>query len=257
MTTVTTLTERYQDVMRRVREATARAGREGEPIHVVAVTKFAEIHDIRELIALGHQDFGENRVQQLTQRAAVIQEGLERRRAMRETAGDDDPNAVRWHMIGHLQRNKVAKCVPHVRLIHSVDSLRLVEELQAYAVKRDIDVDVLVQVNCSGEASKFGCAVPAAQHLCEQIDLTGNIHIRGLMTIAPYAQDPEDARPTFSRCRELFDDIAKLDLGDGRFNILSMGMTGDFETAIDCGANVLRIGSAIFGTKPVEDDEPE
>lgn len=262
MTIVSTLETRYRDVLDRAAAAARRVGADHHPVHVVAVTKNAELDDIRALIRMGHQDFGENRVQQLTQRAAIIDEQMARSRTMAGVAagapaGSASPDAVRWHMIGHLQRNKVAKVIPSVRLIHSVDSLRLVEEIQGYAVKRDIDVDVLVQVNCSGESQKYGCAVAAAQHLCEQIDLTGNVRIRGLMTMAPYADDPEDSRLTFERCREIFDDIAKLDLGDGHFNILSMGMSGDFEVAIECGANVVRIGTAIFGEKPTDPNEPE
>lgn len=269
MTIVSTLESRYRDVLDRVAHAATRVGRPPEAVHVVAVTKFADLENIRELIRLGHQDFGENRVQQLIQRASIIEEMLDRYRSMKQVSAARTPasdeadrvfdgaSSVRWHMIGHLQRNKVSKVIPHVRLIHSVDSLRLVEEIQGYAVKRDIDVDVLVQVNCSGESQKFGCAVAAAQHLCEQIDMTGNVHIRGLMTMAPLVEDPEDARLTFERCREVFDDIAKLGLGDGKFNILSMGMTHDFEVAIECGANVVRIGTAIFGDKPVEEEDAQ
>ncbi len=267
MTIVSTLETRYRDVLERVAAAAREAGRPPEAVHVVAVTKYAELDDIRELIRLGHRDFGESRVQQLVQRAAMIEESMERARSMREVAGEPGKGdaggtagtaGIRWHMIGHLQRNKVSKVIPHVRLIQSVDSLRLVEEIQGYAVKRDIDVDVLVQVNCSGERQKYGCAVAAAQHLCEQIDLTGNVHIRGLMTMAPYSEEPGGgaaARTTFERCREVFDDIARKDLGDGKFNILSMGMTGDFETGIACGANVVRIGSGIFGVREEEDAE--
>ena len=266
MTIVSTLETRYRDVMDRVAAAATRAGRPPEAIHVVAVTKNADLEEIRELIRLGHQDFGESRVQQLIQRASIIEEMLERFRTMKQVSAATSPtsdevdrilataSSVRWHMIGHLQRNKVSKVIPHVRLIHSVDSLRLVEEIQTYAVKRDIDVDVLVQVNCSGETQKYGCAVAAAQHLCEQIDMTGNVHIRGLMTMAPLSEDPEDARLTFERCLEVYEDISKLGLGDGKFNILSMGMTQDFELAIECGANVVRIGTAIFGEKPPEDE---
>lgn len=268
MTIVSTLESRYRDVLDRAAAAAQRAGRPPEAIHVVAVCKYAELDDIRELIRLGHRDFGESRVQQLAQRAAIIDEHLERSRMMRHVAssgaesgeGAGGAGPIRWHMIGHLQRNKVAKVIPHARLIQSVDSLRLVEEIQAYAMKRDIDVDVLVQVNCSGEGQKYGCAVAAAQHLCEQIDLTGNVHIRGLMTMAPLSEieggGPE-ARSTFERCREVYDDIAKKDLGDGKFNILSMGMTGDFETAIECGANVIRVGSGIFGEGTQEQDDAD
>lgn len=274
MTVVSTLQSRYREVMDRVTRAAQRAGRSPRDIFVVAVSKYADIDDIRELIELGHADFGESRALQLNQRAAIVDEMLTRYRTMREVAAARSarladlpvpglgtqpalniPDRIRWHMVGHLQRNKVPKVAPVTRLIHSVDSLRLVEELQAFALKKDLDVDVLVQVNCSEEPQKYGCAVAAAQHLCEQIDLCANIHIRGLMTMAAYSENPEDSRTTFRRCAELFEDIAKAGYGDGRFNLLSMGMTGDFEVAIEEGSNIVRIGSAIFGEHTSDDDD--
>lgn len=266
MTVVSTLQSRYREVMDRVARAAERSGRSPRDIFVVAVSKYADIDDIRELIELGHADFGESRGVQLSQRAAIVDEMLTRYRTMREVAAARSarladlpvpglganqpalniPDRVRWHMVGHLQRNKVPKVAPAVRLIHSVDSLRLVEELQAFGLKKDLDIDVLVQVNCSEEPQKYGCAVAAAAHLCEQIDLCANVHIRGLMTMAAYSENPEDSRTTFRRCAELFEDISKAGYGDGRFNLLSMGMTGDFEVAIEEGANIVRIGSALF-----------
>src|SRR5262249_34585021 len=143
---------------------------------------------------------------------------------------------VRWHMIGHLQRNKARKVTEFTRLIHSVDSLRLAEELQAIALKKDQVIEVLIQVNCSGEQSKVGCPMPAAIPLAEQIHSMINVRVRGLMTIAPYSQDPEDARLTFVRCRELFEEMSTLGFGEeSPFNILSMGMSGDYEVAISEG----------------------
>jgi PLP dependent protein len=237
MTAVMTLEARYRDVLARVDRAARTTGRTGADVMVVAVSKYAGLDEIRELLRLGHQDFGESRALQLEQRAALVDEMLQRRHAMPEVEDRDGlpiafPDSVRWHMIGHLQRNKVKKVAPVARLIQTVDSLRLVEELQAWAVKRDTDVDVLVQVNCSGEDQKYGCPVAATNALCEQIDLTGNLRIRGLMTMAAKADDPEHTRSTFRRCAEIFDDLRTENLGDGRFNILSMGMSGDFEVAV-------------------------
>ena len=277
MTTATALQARYEHVMERVGEAARRSGRRPEEILVVAVTKYADLDNIRELVELGHRDFGESRVTQLVQRAAMVGEMLDRRRAMPGIGREDgtslfsnDPTIlgpeglaeppvtpVRWHMIGHLQRNKAKKCVESARIIHSVDSLRLVEEIQAIAYRQDRVVELLVQVNCTGEAQKAGCAVPAAMHLCEQIDSLVHLRVRGLMTMGPTSQDPDETRRTFERCREIFDEIHKLDYSEGRFNILSMGMSGDFETAIECGANMVRIGSGIFGSEPVDDDGDE
>lgn len=271
MTTVSTsgvtLESRYRDVMERIGAAARRSGRLPGDILTIAVTKYADLEQIRELIDLGHRDLGESRVQQLLQRAAIIEEMLHRRRTMPGVAAvhaaersflDADrqaskPDVVRWHLIGHLQRNKVKKAIELSRLIHSVDSLRLVEEIQQAAFRRDQVVDVLVQVNCSGEASKFGCAVAAAPHLCEQIDTMVHLRVRGLMTMAPHSDNPEDSRLTFERCVEVYEDICRRGIGGAHFNVLSMGMSNDFEVAIECGSNMVRIGSLLFGEHHAND----
>lgn len=263
-----TLKQRYEEVQARVAAAAQRAGRRPDQVILVAVTKNADAEQVRELHELGHRDFGENHVQQLVQRAAILEEYLNRKRVApgvrRDPAASDHvlfpistsaaPAAsireIRWHMIGHLQRNKARKITDFVRLIHSVDSLRLTEELQQVAIKKDQTLEVLVQVNCSGEASKFGCPIPAAMPLCEQIESMMNLRVRGLMTMAPHSDSPEDARLTFSRCRELFEEIKRTGVGEGKFNLLSMGMSGDFEVAIAEGANIVRVGSSIFGEAP-------
>lgn len=249
------LEDRYASVKDRVAQAARRAGRRAEDIILCAVTKQAEPEQIRTLLDLGHVDFGENRVQELMQRAVMVEEYFARlrvhpRRPQAPNALLPDASAapgVRWHMIGHLQRNKARKVIEFVRLVQSVDSLRLAEELQQIGMKRDQAVDVLVQVNCSGEMTKFGCPVPAAMPLAEQISTMANVRVRGLMTIAPLSDNPDDARATFARCRDLFDEIKGSSINEGQFNILSMGMSGDFEAAIAEGANLIRVGSAIFG----------
>jgi pyridoxal phosphate enzyme (YggS family) len=250
----TSLEQRFADVKRRIAEAAGRDGRHPESVILVAVTKNASMDQVRELIELGHRDFGENRVPNLVQRAAQVDEFLQRHRQLSAASARAVPDTVRWHMIGHLQRNKVRKVIPRVRLIHSVDSLRLAEEIQSWAVRRDDPVEVLVQVNTSGEASKSGVAPAAARHLVEQIDTMMNLRPRGLMSMAPLVEDPEEVRPTFVRCREIFEDIRNAGVGGDRFDVLSMGMTNDYEVAIDCGANVVRVGTAIFG--PGEDPAP-
>lgn len=248
------LHERFALVKERIAAAAERAGSRPQDILLVAVTKNAEPEHVRTLIDLGHRDFGENRVQHLAQQAALVEEYMARlavapsaKTASAPGVALPKPDPVRWHMIGHLQRNKARKVVEFVRLIHSVDSLRLAEELQQIALRRDQIIDVLVQVNCSGERSKGGCPVPAALALAEQIDTMINVRVRGLMTMAPHSENPEDARPTFARCRELFEELRTSGISQGNVNILSMGMTGDFEIAISEGANIVRIGSAIFG----------
>ncbi|MEN0019662.1 MAG: YggS family pyridoxal phosphate-dependent enzyme, partial [Planctomycetota bacterium] len=164
-----------------------------------------------------------------------------------------DADAVRWHMIGHLQRNKARKVVDHCRLIHSVDSLRLAEELQSLSVKAERDIEVLVQVNCTGEEQKYGCPIAATSALVEQIDSMAYVQCRGLMTMAAYSPDPENSRAAFARCRELFTELRDDGAGEGRFNILSMGMSGDFEVGIEEGANIVRVGSAIFGERKTDE----
>ncbi len=288
------LAERYAEVRGRVADAARRSGRDPARTILIAVTKYAEPEDIRHLMELGHEDFGENRVQQLIQRSAMAREWLERVRVLGETSvarearvparsgmaseegaggggvalaggGGEAPTRrqlrpdqpVRWHMIGHLQRNKAKKIIPEIRLIHSVDSLRLAEELQACLVNTDKQLDVLVQVNCSGEESKYGCHVPAAVPLAEQIDQMYSLRVRGLMTMAPYSENPEESRPVFARCRELFEEIRDLGVGDGKFNLLSMGMSGDYEVALEEGANIVRVGSAIFGERELDEEAAE
>ncbi|MGE3106921.1 MAG: YggS family pyridoxal phosphate-dependent enzyme [Phycisphaerales bacterium] len=282
----TSLKHRYDEVRQRIAKAAARAGADPRGVLLVAVTKYADPEQIRELIQLGHSDFGENRVQQLLQRHAMIDEWLSRHRTMPSSpwsgAGASEQldlftapakidatelapaPVVRWHMIGTLQRNKVKKVAEVCRLIHSVDSLRLAEEIQAIAVKRETPIDVLLQVNTSGERSKGGCAPAAAIHLAEQFDTMLNVRLRGVMTMAPYSDNPEDSRDSFVRAREIYEEIREAQIGGGHCTILSMGMSNDFEVAIEEGANLVRVGSALFGERPVdagadenEENEPD
>lgn len=261
MSVVSSLHERYAEVRGRVEDAARRSGRRPDQVILVAVTKYAELDQIKSLVELGHRDLGENQVQQLTQRAAMIQEYLDRLRVLKGTierhAGEEGtggligevhaPDEVRWHMIGHMQRNKVRRALEVCRLVHSVDSLKIAEEIQATGLARDRVYEVLIQVDCSGESTKFGCPAPAAIPLAEQIGTMANVRLRGLMTMAPHAEDPEEVRPVFARCRELLAEMHRLGVCDERCNILSMGMTTDFEVAIEEGANIVRVGSAIFG----------
>ena len=254
------LRDAYRKVVDNIATAAQRSGRQPGDIRMVAVTKTASPDQIRTLVEMGHSDFGENRVQQLQQRVAVLEEFLTRRRTLGNPGGANEPTPkVRWHMIGHLQRNKVKQVIPLVQLIHSVDSLRLAEELHAFAARSERTVEVLLQVNSSGEAAKSGIdvstgvAAPAVIHLAEQIDTMIHLKLRGLMTIAPYSDNPEDARPCFARTVELFQEVRSAKHGGGDFNIISMGMTGDYQVAIEEGANVVRIGRAIFG----EQEQPE
>lgn len=252
------LRDAYRKVMENIAKAAERSGRRPQDVNLVAVTKNASPDQIRTLVELGQVDLGENRVQHLQHRVALLEEFLARRRTMGSPSGKqtEAPAKVRWHMIGHLQRNKIKQVVPLVHLIHSVDSLRLAEELHNFATRTEKPIDILLQVNVSGETSKFGVAAPAVLHLAEQIDSMIHLRLRGLMTMAPYSDNPEDSRPTFARTAELFEDITKAKIGGNDFNILSMGMTNDYEIAIEEGANVVRVGRAIFGENEPPEPEP-
>ncbi|MEC8321990.1 MAG: YggS family pyridoxal phosphate-dependent enzyme [Planctomycetota bacterium] len=248
------LKARYEDVRSRIDAAAAKAGRRGDDIVLVAVTKNASIDVVRQLLALGHQDFGENRVQQLVNRATQVGEFRQRLVDHPEAAAGTELVQPRWHMIGQLQRNKVRKLVEHVRLIHSVDSMRLAEEIQAQAARRDTQVEVLVEVNL-GESQKGGIAAPAVRHVVDQVDSMLNVKVRGIMGMAPFTDDEDVVRSAFERCRELFEDVRKHVGDSASVDILSMGMSNDFEIAVECGANVVRVGSALVGDPIVEEPE--
>ncbi|MDA0802152.1 MAG: YggS family pyridoxal phosphate-dependent enzyme [Planctomycetota bacterium] len=244
-----TLAGRWQAVRDRIAVAAKVSGRSPEQVMLVVVTKTAAMDQVRELVMLGQRDFAENRVQRLVQRSQQIEEFVRRPTEMRPGA---TPPTIRWHMIGSLQRNKVKKAIEVTRLIHSVDTLRLAEELQTAAAKRTDPVDVLVEANIAGEANKHGVAAPALRHFIEQVAGMHNIRVRGLMTMAPNTDDRDALRALFTRTAEFFHDIRTAGVAGARFDILSMGMSNDYELAVECGANVVRIGSAIIGPPTVQ-----
>jgi PLP dependent protein len=247
----TQLKDAYRRIQDRIAAAAERAGRRPTDVQMVAVTKYATPDQIRMLVEMGHAELGESKIQQLAQRVAMLDEFLGRKKTLAGAAPrssvDDLPEKVRWHMVGHLQRNKVKQALPLVGLIHSVDSLRLAEEIHNYASRVDSVVDILIQVNATNEPNKTGVTGPAVIHLAEQIDTMMHLRLRGLMTMGPNTDDPEDARPTFARTADIFNDLRKEKVGGPDCNVLSMGMSNDLEVAIDEGANVLRIGKALFG----------
>lgn len=229
------LRERYDAVKSRIAAAAGRAGRRAEDVLLVAVSKQATPVQIAALAELGQRDFGENRVQHLVERVEAI-------------AGAPCAGSLRWHLIGTLQRNKSRKAIELARLIHSVDNLRIAETLHDDAARKDRSVPILIQVNISGEATKHGMNPRAVMAVVEQMQNMTGLDLRGLMTMAPASDDPSAARPVFQACRELFEDIRRAKLCGPSFNVLSMGMSGDFEVAIECGANMVRVGTAIFGS---------
>lgn len=243
------LKDSYRRIGERIAAAAERSGRTRDDVLLVAVTKTADPDQLRSLVDLGHTDLGESRVQMLTQRAAALEEFLSRKRTLGAalTPSDNKPTEVRWHMIGHLQRNKVKRIVPLVKLIHSVDSLRVAEEIHGHAAQLDQVIDVLVQVNTSGDPARHGVAPAAVTHLADQIGTMMHLRLRGLMAMAPAAEDTEHSRPVFARAAELFHEVRTDQPHGAFFNVLSMGMSDDFEVAIEEGANVVRVGRALFG----------
>jgi hypothetical protein len=221
-----------------IADACARRGRVAGDVAIVPVTKSAGMDEIKSLVDLGFTDLAESRVQQLCERAAELDAYLQRRRT--------PPHEVRWHMVGHLQRNKVKTVLANASIIHSVDSLRLAEEINARAEQLGRTVEVMLEVNCSEEPQKLGCAVGAALHLGEMVTTLKSLRLVGLMTMAALGDDPEGSRPTFVRLRELFEEMRGEGIAGTGFRHLSMGMSQDYTVAVEEGATLCRIGTAIF-----------
>ncbi|NLF30744.1 MAG: YggS family pyridoxal phosphate-dependent enzyme [Planctomycetes bacterium] len=221
----------------RMAAACGRVRRDVSEVALVAVTKSVEPDVIRELVLLGQTDLGESRVQQLAERAAD---------PAIAAAAAEIGQTVRWHMVGHLQRNKVKACLDASRMIHSVDSLRLAEEINARAAQASTTVECLLEVNTSSEPQKDGVAVGAATHMAEQIRTLKCLRLTGLMTMAPLTENLDDARRCFVRLRELFEEIRAEGIAGREFGRLSMGMSNDFEAAIEEGATLVRVGTALF-----------
>lgn len=216
------------EVRQRIADACRRADRPPEDVRLVAVTKTAELDWIRKLVELGQVDLAESRPQQLAQRAAAL------------------PDAVRWHFIGHLQRNKVDLVLPIAGWIHSADSLRLLQCIEQQAEKSGISPRILLEVNISGEASKGGFRQEELLAAWEEMLRFKSLAISGLMTMAPWTDDPEAVRPVFRSLRELRDQLVERAVGKLLLSELSMGMSGDFEVAVEEGATAVRVGSRLF-----------
>lgn len=234
------IAEKLKQIQDGIARACDRAGRRQDSVRLIVVTKTATPEQILEVIDAGYTELGENRVQHLKQIADQIAESLNAK------GKADVVPQIRWHMIGHLQRNKVKQTLQICSLIHSVDTLRLAEEIDFAAAKAGLHAPVLLQVNCSGEPQKYGAPVGAAFHLAEQIMSMPNLRLEGMMTMAPLTMDKELVRAAFGRARELFEEMRSEKIGGSRFKHLSMGMSQDYEIAIEMGATLVRIGSAIF-----------
>lgn len=223
--------EHLDEVRERVREACFRAGRAPEDVTLIAVSKTKPAQAVQEAYDAGARDFGENKVQEILQKKPVL------------------PQDIRWHMIGHLQRNKVHQVIGKAVMIHAVDSLRLAEQIEAEAAKRDLDVDVLLEINVAKEESKYGFFLEDAEEAIRAISAFPHVHIKGLMTIAPFVENPEENRGIFKKLYQFSVDINDKNIDNVTMGVLSMGMSGDFEVAIEEGATMVRVGTSIFGAR--------
>jgi pyridoxal phosphate enzyme (YggS family) len=235
------IADKIKRVKDNIRAACDRTNRKPDEITLVVVTKSADIDAVKHVINLGMTDFGENRVQQLKKVSGQINEYLQGSSGNGVTADD-----IKWHMIGHLQRNKVRQVLPIASLIHSVDTLRLAEEINSAAAKLNLRPKILLQVNTSNEPQKYGVPVGAATHLAEQIETLPNIELIGLMNMAPLTHKKDIVKRCFARAKELFVEMKGEKIVGANFCELSMGMSSDYEIAIEQGATIVRIGSAIF-----------
>ena len=238
---MTKIAARIKQIKDTINSACVRVGRDPAEVKLVVVTKSVTIEAVKEVINQGVTDLGENRVQQLKKISSEVADFLN---------GSDGnsamPKQINWHMIGHLQRNKVRQVLPIAVLIHSVDTLRLAEEINVAATKSNSLPKVLLQVNCSNEPQKYGVPVGAATHLAEQIETLPHLQLVGLMTMAPLTHNKDVVRSCFVRARELFVEMRGEKIVGSQFTELSMGMSSDYEIAVEERATILRIGSAIF-----------
>lgn len=225
------ITDNYKEVLQLVNDATSKSGRKTDEVLLIAVSKTKPEAAIQELYDIGVRDFGENKVQELCSKYESL------------------PKDIKWHLIGHLQRNKVKYIVDKVHLIHSVDSVRLAEEIQSEAIKKNVIVNILIQVNVASEESKFGLDTAETEEIIRAIASMSNIRIKGLMTIAPFVDDGEENREIFKKLRQLAVDIDGKNIDNVCMNVLSMGMSGDYTVAIEEGATMVRVGTSIFGER--------
>ena len=225
------ITENLEQVRRNIVEACKAVNRDPSEVTLISVSKTKPVAMLQEAYDAGSRDFGENKVQEIMDTYPQL------------------PSDIRWHMIGHLQRNKVKYIVDKVALIHSVDSLRLAETIENEAAKHNVTVPILIEVNVAQEESKFGLKTEEVLSLVESIAVLPHINIKGLMTIAPYVEDPEENREIFRELKKLSVDIAAKNINNVNMSVLSMGMTGDYQVAVQEGATMVRVGTGIFGER--------
>ena len=225
------INENISKVRENIVKACEKAGRNPEEVTLIAVSKTKPVSAIEEALLSGTLDYGENKVQELCDKYDVL------------------PKNIRWHMIGHLQRNKVKYLVGKTYLVHSVDSLRLAEQIEKEFAKHNQVCDILVEVNIAQEESKFGINAKETEELIRKIAKFEHVRIKGLMTIAPYTEDPESNREYFREIKKLSVDIRDKNIDNVSMDVLSMGMTGDYMVAVEEGATMVRVGTGIFGER--------
>lgn len=225
------ITENLKDVRERINAACRRAGRNPEEVTLISVSKTKPVPMLMEAYEAGERDFGENHVQEILEKRPQI------------------PQDASFHMIGHLQTNKVAQVIDKVVLIHSVDTVHLAEKIEKEAAKRNLTANVLLEVNAAKEESKYGFDPDAVEDALCEISAFPHVCVRGLMTIAPNVENAEDNRRYFQKMYQLYVDIKRKNIDNGLMGVLSMGMTGDFEVAVEEGATMIRVGTGIFGSR--------
>ena len=223
--------ENIEEVKEKIRLACVKSERDMNDVTLIAVSKTKPLPMLQEAYECGIRDFGENKVQELMEKIPAM------------------PDDIRWHMIGHLQRNKVKYIVDKVYLIHSVDSLRLAEEISKEACKKNVCVNILVEVNVAEEDTKFGTTCEDAIALVENISRLPNLKIHGLMTIAPNVENEAEHRIYFNLLKQLSVDIRSKRIDNVYMDVLSMGMTGDYQIAVEEGSTYVRVGTGIFGSR--------
>ncbi len=227
---MSSIKENLEYINEKIKTAAEKSGRKREDILLLAVSKTVDVPRIKEAVELGLIDLGENKPQEINWKYYEIEN-------------------VRWHQIGHLQTNKVKYIIDKVCLIHSVDSMRLAEEINKKAAAKGIVMDILVEINIAGEEAKHGVPLNEAEALAVEISSLENVRVKGLMTVAPFVEDPEENRKYFRQMKKLFDDIDKKSYNNIDMKYLSMGMTNDYEVAVEEGANIVRIGTGLFGAR--------
>ena len=228
---MSTIEENLKRINDRIEAACKRSGRDRSEVTLISVSKTKPVETLDTAYKAGVREFGENKVQEMTSKHEAL------------------PEDIHWHMIGHLQRNKVKYLADYVTLIHSVDSYRLAEEISIHGQKRKRVIPILIEVNVADESTKFGVSKDEVEQLVREISELKGVKIMGLMTVAPYIEDPEENRPYFAILKQLSVDIAVKNIDNVSMSILSMGMTGDFEVAIEEGSTMVRVGTGIFGAR--------